>query len=211
VNITAKISISSFLIFSAGVIFWGGFNWSMALSNTERFCISCHEMEDNVYPEYQASRHYRNRTGVRATCPDCHVPKDWYHKFVRKIGASTELYHKMMGSIDTVEKFQAKRAKLAKQVWASMRATDSRECRNCHEFDHMALEQQSAKARNFHRLSVQWGKTCIDCHQGIAHHLPDFFDPDAAMDALHVLLEKDNIACQSCHEQMAKAPEGDAW
>ena len=55
-----------------GVIFWGGFNTAMEVSNTETFCISCHEMEENVFKEYQNTIHYTNRTGVRATCPDCH-------------------------------------------------------------------------------------------------------------------------------------------
>ena len=35
-----------------GVIFWGGFNTAMEATNTLGFCISCHEMEENVYQEY---------------------------------------------------------------------------------------------------------------------------------------------------------------
>ena len=67
----------------AGIIFWGGFNTALEATNTETFCISCHEMGNNVYPEYKETIHYSNRTGVRATCPDCHVPRDWTHKMVR--------------------------------------------------------------------------------------------------------------------------------
>ena len=89
-----------------GVILWGGFNWSLAMTNTEKFCISCHEMKDNVYEELQETVHFTNRTGVRATCPDCHVPKEWIYKVKRKIQASAELYHKMLGTIDTKEKFE---------------------------------------------------------------------------------------------------------
>ena len=55
--------------FVGGIVFWGGFNWSMELTNTETFCISCHEMEENVFVEYRHTIHYSNRTGVRATCP----------------------------------------------------------------------------------------------------------------------------------------------
>ena len=32
--------------FIAGIIFWGGFNTALEATNTEAFCISCHEMED---------------------------------------------------------------------------------------------------------------------------------------------------------------------
>ena len=37
--------------FVAGIIFWGGFNTALEATNTETFCISCHEMRDNVYVE----------------------------------------------------------------------------------------------------------------------------------------------------------------
>ena len=163
-----------------GILFWGGFNWSLELTNTEAFCISCHEMEDNVYQELQETVHYTNRTGVRATCPDCHVPREWIHKIVRKIRASNELYHKALGTIDTPEKFEEKRLKLAMNEWKRMKATDSRECRNCHNFGQMDLDKQDERSADQHDPHV-WevldgenpSKTCIDCHKGIAHSLPE--------------------------------------
>ena len=158
--------------FVAGVIFWGGFNWSMEATNTEEFCITCHEMEDNVYQEYKETIHYSNRTGVRATCPDCHVPKTWIHKVVRKIKASNEIYHKLLGTIDTREKYEAKRLELATNVWKVMEATDSRECRNCHSFEYMDFPSQEKRSRNSHDQAMTDGKTCINCHKGIAHELP---------------------------------------
>ena len=54
--------------------------------------------KDNVFVEYRKTVHYSNRTGVRASCPDCHVPKEWGHKVVRKIQASNELLHKALGT-----------------------------------------------------------------------------------------------------------------
>ncbi len=159
--------------FAAGVVFWGGFNWSMELTNNEPFCISCHEMERNVYQEYKTTVHYNNRTGVRATCPDCHVPKTWIHKVARKIKASSELYHHFRGTIDTREKFEAKRLRLATNVWRVMQETDSRECRNCHNFEFMDFTVQENRAANRHQEAVDGGKTCIDCHKGIAHELPE--------------------------------------
>ena len=99
-----------------GVIFWGGFNTAMEATNTMDFCISCHEMEENVYKEYTSTVHFSNRSGVQATCSDCHVPDPWVHKVVRKVQATNELYHKALGSINTPEKFDAKRLQLAKNV-----------------------------------------------------------------------------------------------
>ncbi len=172
---SVKYSLGALLIvgFFLGIIFWGGFNTAMEMTNNEQFCISCHEMEDNVYEEYKDTIHYSNRTGVRATCPDCHVPKEWQHKLVRKIRASNELFHKALGSIDTREKFEGKRLELAKNVWRVMRETDSRECRNCHNYEFMDFVEQGRRAVAQHSEGLESGKTCIDCHQGIAHQLPD--------------------------------------
>lgn len=161
--------VSGFLL---GVIFWGGFNWGLEATNSETFCISCHEMRDNVFPEYQETVHYSNRTGVRATCPDCHVPKDWIYKMKRKIEASREVFHKIIGTIDTREKFEDYRLTMALSEWKRMKSSDSRECRNCHNYDSMDFVDQGRRAVNAHSTGLDEGKTCIDCHKGIAHHLP---------------------------------------
>jgi nitrate/TMAO reductase-like tetraheme cytochrome c subunit len=160
---------ASLFFMIVGVIFWGGFNTAMEATNTLEFCISCHEMEENVYREYTKTVHYNNGAGVRATCSDCHVPRPWVHKVVRKIQATNELFHKMLGTIDTPEKFDAKRLTLARNVWRTMKATDSRECRNCHDFTTMDPEKQKPRALKQHMNGMRDGNTCIDCHKGIAH------------------------------------------
>ena len=158
------------VFFVVGIIFWGGFNTAMEATNTLDFCITCHEMEDNVYQEYTPTIHYSNRTGVRATCSDCHVPDPWVHKMVRKIQASREVFYWLTGKIDTKEKFNEHRLSLAKNVWRAMKDTDSRECRNCHNFESMNPEFQKPRARKQHLNAFETGQTCIDCHKGIAHH-----------------------------------------
>ncbi|MFV2060907.1 MAG: NapC/NirT family cytochrome c [Gammaproteobacteria bacterium] len=172
---STKYSIGSLLVVGifTGIIFWGGFNTVVDATNTEKFCISCHEMKENVYQEYKETIHYSNRTGVRAICSDCHVPKSWVHKIARKIQATNELFHKIIGTINTPEKFNANRLNMASRVWRVMKKTDSRECRNCHNFNYMNMEDQTKAARRRHLKSIAEGKTCIDCHQGIAHELPE--------------------------------------
>lgn len=155
--------------FITGIIFWGGFNTVMEATNSLEFCISCHEMKDTVYQEYVQSAHYANRSGVRAICSDCHVPHQWTYKIIRKIQATNELYHKVVGTVDTPEKFEAKRIELAKRVWTTMKSTDSRECRNCHAFEAMSKDAQKNTAWRRHSTATEKGKTCIDCHKGIAH------------------------------------------
>ncbi len=141
-------------------------------------------MEKNVYEEYKPTIHYSNRTGVRATCPDCHVPDPWIHKMIRKIQASNEIYHKLMGTVDTPEKFDEHRLTMAKRVWKAMKTTDSRECRNCHNFESMNPEFQKPRARKQHMNAFTTGQTCIDCHKGIAHkHVRDLLS-DEELEAL---------------------------
>ena len=158
------------IFFIVGIVFWGGFNTAMEATNTTEFCIGCHEMEDNVYEEYKPTIHFTNRTGVRAGCPDCHVPKPWIHKVVRKIQASKEVFSWLTGKLDTKEKFNEHRFDLAQSVWKAMKDTDSRECRNCHNFESMNPEFQKPRARKQHLNAFETGQTCIDCHKGIAHH-----------------------------------------
>ncbi|RCK30466.1 MULTISPECIES: cytochrome c3 family protein [Thalassospira] len=160
--------------FIAGVIFWGGFNTALEATNTEQFCISCHEMENNVYAELKSTIHYSNRSGVRATCPDCHVPHEWTDKIARKMQASKEVWGKIFGTISTRDKFLDKRLELAQHEWARLKANNSLECRNCHSDESMDITRQSPRAVEAHQKFLFTGeKTCIDCHKGIAHHLPD--------------------------------------
>ncbi|NRG18187.1 cytochrome c3 family protein [Rhizobiales bacterium] len=160
--------------FIFGVIFWGGFNTALEVTNTEKFCISCHEMRENVYQELTRTVHFTNRSGVRATCPDCHVPHEWTHKIARKMQASKEVWGKIFGTINTRQKFLDHRLELAKHEWARLKANDSLECRNCHSTIAMDFTRQSRRAAEIHeRYLVSGERTCIDCHKGIAHELPD--------------------------------------
>jgi len=170
----SRLAIGTLLVLGGilGIMFWGGFHTVMEATNSLTFCTGCHEMRP-VFNEYAKSPHYNNTSGVKAICSDCHVPKQWWPKVVRKVQATNEIYHKVMGSIDTPEKFEQKRLELAQNVWRSMQNTDSRECRNCHSFDDMDVENQRTAAQKWHTLAPSEGYTCIDCHKGIAHQLPD--------------------------------------
>ena len=162
----------------AGIVFWGGFNTFMEATNTLGFCIACHEMRDNVYEEYTKSTHWKNASGVRVICSDCHVPREWTPKLLRKIRATNELFHHLAGSVSTPAKFNAKRLELAENVWAEMQANDSHECRNCHSFEAMDFDKQRRRSQKKHPAAIEEGQTCIDCHKGIAHSLPEGYEDD---------------------------------
>jgi len=171
----SAISLGALLVggFVAGILFWGGLHWAVEATNTEEFCISCHEMRDNVYEEYTQTVHHTSASGVGAVCADCHVPKAWLPKMIRKVKASKELYHHFRGTIGTPEKFEEHRAVMAQRVWDEMKANDSLECRNCHieeRFDYTKMAPADAKQM---QDGLAAGDTCIDCHKGIAHKMPD--------------------------------------
>lgn len=172
-RIRLGLGVALAALFVAGILVAGGAA-GLAWTNTEQFCIGCHEMQDNVYKEFKGTIHDKNRSGVRAVCSNCHVPQQPIPMLKRKVAATFELYgHFVTGVIDTREKFEKHRYDMAKRVWTRMKQTDSLECRNCHHDDAMDPEKQSEKARARHAKMKSEGMTCIDCHFGIAHNEPD--------------------------------------
>ena len=82
--------------FIAGAIAWQQFNNVMDATSTEEFCVSCHSMETPL-EELKQTVHWSNNSGVRATCPDCHLPHDKTAKYARKMQASREVLAELSG------------------------------------------------------------------------------------------------------------------
>jgi trimethylamine-N-oxide reductase cytochrome c-type subunit TorC len=145
----------------------------MKVTSTTEFCVSCHSME-TVYEEYKQSVHFQNASGVRAECHDCHIPNDLPGMIKRKLEASNDIYQTFIAhSIDTPEKFEAKRAELAEREWARMKENNSATCRSCHDYDSMDHAKQNPEAARQMQIAAKDNQSCIDCHKGIAHQLPD--------------------------------------
>lgn len=156
-----------------GIVIWGGLNTGMEWTNRTDFCISCHEMTI-PYEELKKTVHYTNRTGTTVACADCHVassknPIDYGRKFTMKVLAARDVIGHLTGYIDSPEKFETNRLDMAKLVWAKMKEADSKECRNCHNFTTMDTTKQKDRSVVKHEGAIEDGKTCIDCHKGIAH------------------------------------------
>ena len=164
--------LSFIFVFLLGFLAYSGMNLFFKKTNTLEFCTSCHTMQQN-FVEYKESLHYKNHAGVRAVCSDCHVPKAPLAKIRAKIYAVKDLYHEMLGTIDTPEKFKKHRFEMASRVWEKMKQTDSRECRSCHSWEAMMFNLQDKSASKRHQRAKAEGKTCIDCHKGIVHEIPD--------------------------------------
>ncbi|GIU06743.1 pentaheme c-type cytochrome TorC [Shewanella morhuae] len=164
------VSISAFIM---GIIFWGGFNTALEATNTEAFCISCHSMESKPYQELQETVHWSNHSGVRATCPDCHVPHNWSRKIARKMEASHDVWGWLFNTVNTPEKFEAKRLEMASREWKRFDRDNSLACKNCHNYNSMKWETMSTLAQKQMKRAAEIDQSCIDCHKGIAHHLPE--------------------------------------
>ncbi|PKO61100.1 MAG: butanol dehydrogenase [Betaproteobacteria bacterium HGW-Betaproteobacteria-18] len=164
-------SLIALFLFSVSVGIAGAY--VLAHTSTEEFCVGCHEMSYNL-AEYKGTIHDTNRTGVRAICTDCHVPHEPGPLVLAKLKATKDVFYTyIMPSIDTKEKFEAKRSHMAQKIWIEMKANDSHNCRSCHRADKMSVELQSAKAQARHAKAKVEGKTCIECHFGIAHNEPE--------------------------------------
>jgi nitrate/TMAO reductase-like tetraheme cytochrome c subunit len=160
----------------------GVFFTAVEATNSLEFCTSCHTMSYN-FEELKKSVHYQNKSGVRAICSDCHVPKKSFVAEVgRKFAAVGDLWAELVGTIDTPEKFSARREKMAREEWERMRESDSIGCRNCHSFEAMKLAEQDAMAARKHERAAAKGsgKTCIDCHKGVAHKMPRASEAEAS-------------------------------
>lgn len=164
-----------------GVIIWGGLNMGMEYTNRSDFCMSCHEMTI-PFEELKKTVHYKNRSGTTVQCADCHVassktPTDYIFKSFQKLMAARDVIGHIKGTVDTPEKFEAHRLVMAERVWERMKERDSKECRNCHDFKTMDPAKQKDRSVTKHEGAIEDGKTCIDCHKGIAHkavhHLAD--------------------------------------
>jgi len=170
---TAQIAIIVVGTLLLGTVLLSAGAAGLAWTNTEEFCIGCHTMKDTVYAEYKDTIHDKNRSGVRAVCTDCHVPREPLPMLKAKIMATSDVYHQILGTIDTPEKFEAKRHEMATVVWKRMKKNDSLECRNCHVQAAMDPEVQSERAQAQHAKAKAENMTCIDCHYGIAHTEPE--------------------------------------
>jgi len=173
-TVALRLVVTFVIVVVGGILIMGTGAGVIAYTNTEQFCgYMCHEMTDNVVKEFKGTIHDVNRSGVRATCSDCHVPREPIDLLKRKVSATFELWGKLTGVIDTPEKFEAHRAAMAQKVWRRMKLTDSLECRNCHKDASMSSETQTEKARARHQKAKRETLTCIDCHYAIAHEEPE--------------------------------------
>jgi nitrate/TMAO reductase-like tetraheme cytochrome c subunit len=160
------------LVIGAGGVI--GTQVMVAATGSNEFCGgACHSMQW-VAQEYRQSVHFANRTGVRASCHDCHIPHDYPQLLWYKAKAGLhDAIQEASGVISTEEKFKNERTRLAKSVWTEYKQTNSENCQHCHAFDAAIVSKQKDFVQPMHQQFLAKSATCIDCHKGIAHTAPD--------------------------------------
>jgi cytochrome c-type protein NapC len=165
------IPAGGLIAFIVGIAFTGSFIGGLKMAETDKFCTSCHEM-NTPFQELTHSVHYSNPFGIQASCGNCHVPPTFLPGLWRHIQAYAEVWGHMRGELNTPAKYEAHRLQLAQKIWKELKANDSAECRSCHTPASMAFDKQPAEAASAHQALAKDGMTCIDCHRGVAHTLP---------------------------------------
>ncbi len=179
------IPLGGVVAFILGVAVLGAYHGVMNYSNTNDFCFGCHIGMDTIVEEYQESIHYKNSKGViAATCSDCHVPREFIPKMIVKITATADIFHKLKGDI-TLENFESEhRPRLAAIVTEEFVANKSKQCKYCHQVDRMDFEAQGRTTARRHQMMESRDQSCIDCHAGIAHKLPEDEPEEAEEEAV---------------------------
>ncbi|MGQ0286134.1 NapC/NirT family cytochrome c [Pasteurellaceae bacterium 22721_9_1] len=175
-----KTILSGLALMVLGAVCLGGVQFIMHKTNTQEFCVSCHAMS---YPkeEWEGSVHFSNRKGIRAECSDCHIPEGGMHYVKAKFIALKDLWYTIVDDkLPDQEAYEKHRLALAQHVWEDMKKNDSMTCRSCHSFDAMALSEQTESAQKMHKLALETKQTCIDCHKGIVHFMPDMPQDNSA-------------------------------
>ena len=162
--------------FIAGIVFWGGFNTALELTNTEPFCIGCHEMRDNVYQELQATIHFTQPQRRARQVP--RLPRA--ARLDGQDRAQDAGVARRCGARSSARSTRARSSRrsgltLAQHEWARLKANDSLECRNCHGFEYMDFTRQSPRAAQAHSHAARLRRADL-------HRLPqgDLAPPAAA-------------------------------
>ncbi|MDG2915897.1 NapC/NirT family cytochrome c [Bisgaard Taxon 10/6] len=169
-----KISlIGGLVLMGLGAAAVLGVQKTLKATNSTEFCVSCHSMA-HPKAEWEGSAHFSNAQGIRADCADCHVPQEnGLHYLKAKFIALKDLWYTVTDKLPDKQAYEQHRAEMAKTVWEEMKANDSETCRSCHSFGAMEISAQKPAAQDFHTQAKENGQTCIDCHKGIVHFLPE--------------------------------------
>ncbi len=156
-----------------------GPRWSSTPGDQDANCLGCHEQD--VASNWQHALHMHNNLTC-ITCHDIHTEEDKVQ--VAETQAEVcETCHKVQKSgIHGMERRKKRNPPCTEchnphnheDAQAQMLSNRSSGCLYCHDLGRMAeSDRVSAKAKSYHKVMTNPERTCLDCHEGIAHAAAD--------------------------------------
>ncbi|RLQ21306.1 hypothetical protein DWB85_13455 [Seongchinamella sediminis] len=160
-----------------------GPRWSSSAGDQDKPCLGCHE-QDAARSWRHALHMHNNITCI--TCHDIHTAEDKV-QVASSQGAVCETCHKAQKQgIHGMERRKKRNPPCTEchnphnheDAQAQMLSNGSAGCLYCHDLERMAGSKRvSAKAKSYHKVMNNPERTCLDCHQGIAHAPADSAPP----------------------------------
>lgn len=160
-----------------------GPRWSSSAGDQDAACLACHE--ENVARNWRHALHmYNNLTCV--TCHDMHEEEDRVQVADTQAQVCETCHKVQKQGIHGMERRKEANPPCStchnphdhEDAQATLLATASEGCITCHDLARMAESRWvSDKARRYHRAMDNPQRTCVDCHEGIAHAPADSAPP----------------------------------
>ncbi|MEH6611117.1 MAG: cytochrome c3 family protein [Halioglobus sp.] len=152
-----------------------GPRWTAAAAAQDETCLACHE--DNVAKHWRDALHMES--GVTCvSCHDAHVAEDKIVSAAGQLEVCTVCHKDQKDGIHGIHEQLADNPACTschnphddRSALSSMLDNRSQGCRNCHDLvDMSASAQVTEKAKSYHKVMVKQDRTCLDCHQSVAH------------------------------------------
>ncbi len=160
-----------------------GPRWSASAGDQDATCLGCHE--ENTARNWEHALHMHNNLTC-VTCHDMHSEEDRV-QVAETQAAVCETCHKVQKQgIHGMERRKRRNPPCAschnphdhEDAQATLLATGSEGCTTCHDLARMAESRRvSDQAKRYHRVMDNPERTCLDCHEGIAHAPADSAPP----------------------------------
>ena len=160
-----------------------GPRWSATVAQQNAQCLDCHR--ENVAAHWHDAQHMANDMTC-VTCHDLHTSADPVIAEGGQSAVCTVCHRTQRDGIHAISDKKPENPDCTfchnphgdQSPVGMMLANRSEGCRNCHDLVAMAgSDRVTDRATSFHRVMVQKDRTCLDCHQGLAHGPTDAVEP----------------------------------
>ncbi|MCD7970942.1 MAG: SUMF1/EgtB/PvdO family nonheme iron enzyme [Alistipes sp.] len=166
-----KFLLVVFLGIVIGVLATVSVNYVYVNSSKDSSCMACHA-HPHAEKSWRLSSHYNNRSGVKTSCVDCHLPPK---------GSFNHFYHKTKLGIHDVWSYIIKDTEKIdwdskKELEYAQRIVFNSSCMECHvQLFPEGISDDGITAHlyyedNHEKLNLQ----CISCHLDVGHYNPDY-------------------------------------